>query len=264
MFETYILPVLIFAVLGAGAGGLLTAASKFFEVKTDERIEAIKEALPQINCGACGYSGCEDYANAVLAGAPTNLCKPGGDKASQQISAIMGTDFLDVVEMAAFVRCNGTCGATKDKYQYEGTQTCAAVNRFYNGKGVCKSGCLGLGDCVAACAFGAIKIADGIAAVDPRLCTGCGMCVAACPNALIRLKPAIKRVDVACSSTDIGKVTKLLCANGCIACKICEKKCEFDAIHVIDNHAQIDPEKCTECGACVAACPVKCIHMREF
>ncbi|MGN0583192.1 MAG: (Fe-S)-binding protein, partial [Oscillospiraceae bacterium] len=58
MFDTYILPVLIFAGIGLLAGILLTVASKIFEVKTDERIEKIAEALPQANCGACGYAGC--------------------------------------------------------------------------------------------------------------------------------------------------------------------------------------------------------------
>ena len=38
MFETYILPVLIFAGLGLLAGVLLTVVSKVFEVKKDERV----------------------------------------------------------------------------------------------------------------------------------------------------------------------------------------------------------------------------------
>ena len=57
-FETYVLPILIFAVLGLLAGVLLTVASKVFEVKVDERIEKISEVLPQANCGACGFAGC--------------------------------------------------------------------------------------------------------------------------------------------------------------------------------------------------------------
>ena len=74
MFDTYILPVLIFAGIGLLAGILLTVASKIFEVKTDERIEKITEALPQANCGACGYAGCADYANAIITkGAAGNL-----------------------------------------------------------------------------------------------------------------------------------------------------------------------------------------------
>ena len=56
----------IFAALGLVAGVLLTVASKVFEVKVDERIEKVSEALPQVNCGSCGFSGCADYAEAIV------------------------------------------------------------------------------------------------------------------------------------------------------------------------------------------------------
>ena len=69
----YIIPVAVFAVLGAVSGILLTVVSKIFAVKTDDRIERINESLPQANCGACGFAGCEDYANAIVKdNAPTN------------------------------------------------------------------------------------------------------------------------------------------------------------------------------------------------
>lgn len=74
MFETYFVPILIFAVLGLLAGVLLTAASKIFYVKTDERIEQISDALPQANCGACGFAGCSDYANAIVEKTPQQIC----------------------------------------------------------------------------------------------------------------------------------------------------------------------------------------------
>jgi NAD-dependent dihydropyrimidine dehydrogenase PreA subunit len=45
----------------------------------------------------------------------------------------------------------------------------------------------------------------------------------------------------------------------CIACRICEKNCPSDAIHVIDNLAVIDFGKCTQCGICVQKCPQKTI-----
>jgi ferredoxin len=32
-----------------------------------------------------------------------------------------------------------------------------------------------------------------------------------------------------------------------------------DAIHVVDNLARFDYEKCTAVGACAKACPTKCI-----
>ena len=44
-----------------------------------------------VNCGACGYAGCDDYARALCNGAKTNLCIPGGDKVSAAVSAVLGT-----------------------------------------------------------------------------------------------------------------------------------------------------------------------------
>ena len=42
---------------------------------------------------------------------------------------------------------------------------------------------------------------------------------------------------------------------------MCEKTCKFDAIHVVDNLAKIDPDKCKNCGMCAKACPRKIIHV---
>ena len=81
---TYIVPVLIFAVVGAALGGLLVLGARLLYVKTDETVANITEALPNANCGACGYSGCEGYAAAVAKGeAASNLCKPGGAAAAE-------------------------------------------------------------------------------------------------------------------------------------------------------------------------------------
>ena len=92
-------------------------------------------------------------------------------------------------------------------------------------------------------------------------CVGCGACAKACPNKLIEIVPDNMRVVVGCSSTDKGSVTKNICSIGCIACKLCEKSCKFDAIHVIDNHAVIDYTKCTNCTLCAKVCPTKVIHV---
>ena len=58
--ETYLIPALILGGCGILAGILLTVASKVFYVKVDERIEKISVALPQANCGACGFPGCAE------------------------------------------------------------------------------------------------------------------------------------------------------------------------------------------------------------
>jgi ferredoxin len=53
----------------------------------------------------------------------------------------------------------------------------------------------------------------------------------------------------------------------CIACDACVDECPNEAISEGDPVYVIDPDKCTECvghydePACVAVCPVDCIHV---
>lgn len=256
----YVIPILLFAALALLAGVLLSVFSKVFAVEQDERIPLVREALPGANCGACGYAGCDAYAEAVVkSGAKLTACVPGGAAAAKKIGEVMGVDAGPVAVMKAVVRCNGVCGAVTDKYEYQGAASCAASNMLYNGKKTCTAGCLGLGDCAAVCQFGALSIQDGVAVVDRELCTGCGACVKACPNGLLEVFDAARAVEVLCSSHFNAKETIKMCQKGCIGCRKCERTCPSDAIHVIDNHAVIDHEKCTACGACVEACPRKCI-----
>ncbi len=49
----------------------------------------------------------------------------------------------------------------------------------------------------------------------------------------------------------------------CIGCRICEKVCKFNAVRV-EKKARIDPNACTMCGMCVAACPADAIDMGFF
>ena len=52
--------------------------------------EFIIEVLPSINCGACGYPGCGQYAEALVeADADQKLCKPGGADVIKQIGEIL-------------------------------------------------------------------------------------------------------------------------------------------------------------------------------
>ena len=250
-----------FAAIAAVLGIILAAASKIFFVKTDERIEKIKECLPGANCGGCGYAGCEALASAIVSGkAPVNGCSVCSDETVKNISAIMGlSGDIETVRMRAQVMCSGTNDLAKKKYVYEGVSDCVAANRLSGGDKVCPNGCIGLGTCADACKFGAIKIINGVAAVDYELCKACGACVAACPKKLIRLVPASIPYWVGCMSADKGAVTRGYCDAGCIGCKLCEKNCEAGAITVTDNVAEIDYTKCTGCGKCESVCPRKII-----
>ncbi len=254
--EGYIIPVVLVCVVGIAAGVILTIAAKVMYVPVDERVTQCLEALPGANCGGCSFAGCSDYANAIVEnGSPVNMCPVGGAAVAAVLAKIMGVDAGSAEPQVAIVRCGGFGDKTSKILEYDGVPTCKANKSMYNGAGACGHGCLGYGDCVSACNFNAIGIVNGVAWVDRENCVGCGACTKACPNGLITLVPKSNLVYVACSSTDKGAVTRKACTAGCIACRKCEKTCKFDAIHIENNKAVIDPEKCKNCGMCAKECP---------
>lgn len=257
-----LIPVAIVAIIGLLAGIILTIASKLMAVEVDEAVLKVQEVLPGVNCGACGFSGCEEYARNIVNDktVKTNLCTPGGSEVARLISEILGIEFEVAVGKHAIVKCSGTPMHTNYVMEYEGLQSCAANKLFYRGHGACHNACLGYGDCVNVCEFDALKIVDNIAKIDKEKCVGCGMCVAKCPNHVIKIIPDTQKLYVKCSSTDPGGYTRKVCTAGCIACKKCEKVCEYDAIEVRNNYARFDLEKCIGCGECFKVCPVGVIH----
>lgn len=242
-------------------GVLLALVSHFFAVEEDQKVKEIRACLPGVNCGACGYKGCDDYAAAVAEGtAKPNLCVPGAEATAAELGAILGIEVEAPEDVVAYVHCNGHCEATSKKAAYDGISTCKAASMLYAGPDACRFGCVGLGDCAAACPSGAICLKDGIAHVDTSLCIGCGLCRDTCPKHIISMVPQEAKVVVACSNEDKGAQARTACTNACIACKKCEKACEFGAISVQNNLAGIDYDKCTGCGACAGACPTGAIH----
>lgn len=251
--------VLVLAIIGGVLGLALAFAAKVFEVKVDERQTAILEILPGANCGGCGFAGCANFAEAVVAGnAKAGGCVVGGSEVAEKVAAIMGTEAGPETRRVAFVHCAGGDRAV-NKYDYGGVESCVAALKLQNGPKQCAYACLGFGDCVRACKFNAIHIENGAARVDREKCTGCFACKAACPRSIIADVPYENHYFVPCSSKSKGAETRKECQVGCIACRLCEKACEFDAIHVIDNLAVIDYSKCTACGKCFEACPRKLI-----
>ncbi len=247
--------------LGIVFGAILGFASKIFAVDEDPRVGQVLECLPGANCGGCGYPGCGGLATAIVEGrAPVNACAVGGANAAAAIAEVMGVVAEEKEPTVAFVKCGGTCDKAQNKYDYDGISDCVMAAQLVGKTSkACTYGCMGLGSCVKACQFGAIKIENGVAVVDPDVCVSCGKCVSTCPQHIIELVPKKKKVKVQCSSKDMGKAVMSVCSAGCIGCKICEKTCKFDAIHVIDNIAVIDYDKCKNCGMCANKCPKKVI-----
>lgn len=54
------------------------------------------------------------------------------------------------------------------------------------------------------------------------------------------------------------------CDYGCTGYGNCVKVCPFDAIHVINNVAVVDKNKCKACGKCIDACPKKLISLIPY
>jgi len=259
---TVLLASSVVGITGILIGVLLGIASEYFAVEVDEKEILVREALPGNNCGGCGFPGCDGLAKAIALGqANVDSCPVGGSVVAKNIAKIIGVSVTETVKKVAYVRCAGTCQKTKEKYVYFGVKDCnqmKAVPGF--GSKSCQYGCMGYGSCVKACKFDAIHIVDGIALVDKEKCTACGKCITACPKNLIELVPYNQRYLVQCYSQDKGKEVKEKCTAGCIGCTMCTKVCQDDAIHMNGNVAQIDYEKCINCGKCAAKCPVKVIE----
>ena len=254
--------IIVLLIVGAVAALILVIASKYMSVPENEMFPAIRACLPGANCGACGYAGCDGYAKALAEGeeTKTNLCVPGADGAAAAIAAIMGVEAEDVVEMVAYVKCNGNCDTAKHKYEYAGINNCSAANILFQGEWACPNSCLGYGDCENACPSDAIHVVNGVAKVYPGNCTGCGVCTRTCPNHIIALRRAVDATIVRCSNTQKGAQTRVACSKGCIGCMKCEKVCPTGAIKVVDNLARIDYDKCVGCVACSENCPVGVIQ----
>lgn len=256
-----LLAILIVGGVGLFIGVFLGFASLKFNVKVDEKEAAVLDALPGNNCGGCGFPGCSGLAAAIAKGeAPVNQCPVGGEAVGDAVAKIMGVESTGSVKKVAFVACQGDCDKVGNDYDYTGTQNCRMLS-FVPGQGPksCDYGCLGNGDCVAACPFGAINVINGVAVVDKDKCKACGKCVAACPKKLISLIPYDAKFAVACSSKDKGPDAMKYCKSACIGCSLCVKTCPNDAVHVEDFIATIDQDKCVGCGACAQKCPRKSI-----
>lgn len=268
--------VLVWTVVTLSALGLLAAAILYvvaqkFKVEEDPRIDEVEKMLPGANCGGCGFPGCRGMADALVKNDDISalFCPVGGAETMKKAAAYLGKTAPEKEPQVAVVRCGGTCAKRPRTNEFDGARSCAVVASLYAGETGCSYGCIGMGDCVTACAFGALSMnrETGLPEVDPDKCTACGACVKACPKGVIELRkkwPKNRGVYVSCVSRDKGAVVMKACKAGCIGCGKCAKACPFGAITVENNLAYIDPLKCKLCRKCVAECPTGAIVAVNF
>lgn len=265
-----LIAILSLGGLGLIIGAVLGVAAWKFGTQTDEREEKIMNILPGVNCGACGFPGCQAYCSALLKGeANIGICPAGGEEISMKLAEVLGVKVEKAEPKVAVVCCRGGKDRVNEKFIYRGITDCFAASLLQGGFKDCPYGCLGLGSCVKACPFGALSMGkNGLPVVDAKKCTGCGLCLKECPRNIIRIIPRSRKVYAGCVSKDKGKSVRDVCNVGCFACGICAKVSEgaiimeenlpnFQIFEAGDEKAPM--EKIVKA---VEKCPVKALILR--
>ncbi|MBW2438150.1 MAG: FAD-dependent oxidoreductase [Desulfobacterales bacterium] len=181
--------------LGIVCAAILTAASRIFYVYEDPRIAEVEACFAGANCGGCGYTGCSAAAVAVVAGqAEPNVCIVGGPESAAKAAEVMGVEVGLAESPKSYNPCSGGLRA-ENKFVYLGVNTCRAQATLSGGQRTCSVGCIGLGDCIEACQFNALKMGpEGYPVVVEENCVGCGACEKVCPKYVMKVKTMSERL----------------------------------------------------------------------
>ena len=256
--DTVVWTVALMAAVGLVGSVLLLIVSRKLAIGEDERLTYLMSILPGVNCGACGHPGCEQYAKAMMNGAPPNACTTGGNRVAQALAAYLGVESTGVVQREAFVACQGSLDHIDPQLVFKGVPSCRVFSTLSYSSLSCPFGCLGYGDCAEACPFDAIVVENGVARIDTAACTGCGTCAKICPRGIISMVDQASSPTasvVTCKNTMAGAKTRKVCSVGCIGCQKCAKTCPTQSITVENNLARIDTDTCIGCGTCAIVCP---------
>jgi Na+-translocating ferredoxin:NAD+ oxidoreductase RNF subunit RnfB len=242
---------------------LLVVAHQKLRVEEDPRIDVVEEMLPSANCGACGYPGCRPFAEALVAGETSpGKCTVSTEDGRAQIASFLGVDVGAQVRQVARLACAGGTHVARNHAFYRGLQSCQAAAQVAGGGKGCFWGCLGLGDCDAACDFDAITMdAHALPVVNTDLCTACGDCVEVCPKDLFSLQPITRHLWVQCRSLQKGDEVLEECEVGCTGCG----RCAMDAPEAIrmDGPLPVIDQRAPETKRAIERCPTGAIVWLE-
>lgn len=137
------------------------------------------------------------------------------------------------------------------------------------------AGCDGLAKAIAAgeapvgaCPVGGAAVADQIAAImgveagSAEKQVAFVKCAGTCEKA--KTKYIYSGNEDCISAVSVPGSGPKACEFGCAGFGSCVKVCDFDAIHVVDGIAVVNPENCVACGKCVATCPKSLIELIPY
>jgi len=271
MSHAVLTTIITLTLLGLLSSVILYFIAQKFRVFEDPRIDEVQAMLPAANCGGCGFAGCRNFAEALVSRETLDglNCPVGGNAVMAEAAKFLGKVPVESDPLVAVLRCNGSPVHRHRSSEYKGPSDCRISHSLYIGETDCSFGCLGLGDCVRACTFGAMYIDSQtqLPVIIDDKCVACGLCVKACPRNIIELRNKAKKdrkIFVSCVSKDKGGPARRACKVACIDCGKCAEVCKFDAIEIKDNLAWIDSFKCTLCKKCVDVCPTSAILAVNF
>ncbi len=223
----------------------LAVANKKLHVEEDPLVLKLLDLLPGANCGGCGYPGCSNFAENVVAGkCKVTDCPVSDEENVLKMAAALGVEAEKSEALYPVVHCQGNTENAHQHAVYLGIPSCIGAKVNGGADKDCEYGCYGFGDCVEACTFDALHMSlDGLPVLDESCCSGCGQCVDACPQQLIELHPKSHRVFVLCKNLDNPKTARKVCSAACFGCTICARKTENEAITMIDNLAIVHHDR---------------------
>ncbi len=158
--STIVITIISLCAIGIVSAVILYFVAQKFKVEEDPRIDIVEGLLPGANCGGCGYPGCRGLAEAAVKSDTLDgiMCPVGGTETMSKVATVLGREVKTEAPKIAVVRCNGNCENRPRSSEYDGARSCAIEHALYIGDTDCGFGCLGCGDCVAACPFDAIHM----------------------------------------------------------------------------------------------------------
>lgn len=240
---------------------LLVIASKKLAVDEDPRTDIVEEMLPGANCGACGFIGCRQFAEALVKGqAAPGKCSVSSAVEKERVARFLQVDVGEVSQRVARLACAGANNVARWRAHYTGIPSCRAAGQVAGGAKGCSWGCLGYGDCETVCTFDAIVMnSHSLPEVIEDKCTACGDCVQACPKDLFSLHPIEHRLWVACKNREFGDGILADCEVACTACGRCAMDAPDELVVIRDNLAVIDYHKDYHTRVPIERCPTGAI-----